>query len=165
MKSTENFSDKIKQLKDKIIAADVILIGAGAGLSTAAGFDYTGERFHKYFSDFEAKYNFHDMYSGGLYPFSTTEEYWAYWSRYIFINRYQDAPKPVYSQLLEIISNKDYFVITTNVDHYFRKRALTKNDCFILRAITVCFSAVNPVDRKPLTMNPQSMKWLNNRKI
>lgn len=118
-KFTENISDNIKKLKEKIRTADAVVIGAGAGLSTAAGFTYDGERFEKYFSDFRQKYGFEDMYSGGFYPYQTPEEYWAYWSRYIFVNRYMDAPKPVYENLLKLVADKDYFVITTNVDHCF----------------------------------------------
>ena len=109
----------MERLKAEIQGADAILIGAGAGLSASAGLTYSGERFLKYFSDFHEKYGITDMYSGGFYPFPTREEFWAYWSRYIFINRYQDAPKPVYDELLELVRDKDYFVITTNVDHCF----------------------------------------------
>ena len=109
----------MERLKAELQGADAILIGAGAGLSASAGLTYSGERFLKYFSDFHEKYGITDMYSGGFYPFPTREEFWAYWSRYIFINRYQDAPKPVYDELLELVRDKDYFVITTNVDHCF----------------------------------------------
>ena len=130
MKSTENISDNIEKLKEKIRTADAVVIGAGAGLSTAAGFTYSGERFEKYFSDFRKKYGFEDMYSGGFYPYQTPEEHWAYWSRYIFVNRYQDAPKPVYENLLKLIADKDYFVITTNVDHCFQKAGFDKKRLF-----------------------------------
>ena len=129
-KSTENISDNIEKLKEKIRTADAVVIGAGAGLSTAAGFTYSGERFEKYFSDFRKKYGFEDMYSGGFYPYQTPEEHWAYWSRYIFVNRYQDAPKPVYENLLKLIADKDYFVITTNVDHCFQKAGFDKKRLF-----------------------------------
>ena len=130
MKSTENISDNIEKLKETIRTADAVVIGAGAGLSTAAGFTYSGERFEKYFSDFRKKYGFEDMYSGGFYPYQTPEEHWAYWSRYIFVNRYQDAPKPVYENLLKLIADKDYFVITTNVDHCFQKAGFDKKRLF-----------------------------------
>ena len=129
-KSTENFSDNIEKLKEKFHTADAVVIGAGAGLSTAAGFTYSGERFEKYFSDFRKKYGFEDMYSGGFYPYQTPEEHWAYWSRYIFVNRYQDAPKPVYENLLKLVADKDYFVITTNVDHCFQKAGFDKKRLF-----------------------------------
>lgn len=111
----------IERLRRAIHDADAIMIGAGAGLSTAAGFVYAGERFRRYFSDFEAKYGFHDMYSGGFYPYDTQEELWAFWSRNIWINRYMDAPKPVYDDLFRLVQDKDYFVLTTNVDHCFQK--------------------------------------------
>lgn len=105
----------MERLKNALEAADAVIIGAGAGLSTSAGFVYDGERFHQIFSDFETKYGFHDMYSGRFYPYSTPEEFWAYWSRYIYINRYMDAPKPVYATLFQLAKDKDYFVITTNL--------------------------------------------------
>ena len=124
--STKSCSKQIERLRTALQDCDAVVIGAGAGLSTAAGFTYTGERFEKYFSDFAAKYGFRDMYSGGFYPFSTLEEHWAYWSRYISINRYADAPKPVYDDLLQLVSGKDYFVITTNVDHCFQKAGFDK---------------------------------------
>ena len=122
--------DNILQLKQELDTADAVVIGAGAGLSTSAGFTYTGERFHQYFGDFIAKYGFHDMYSGGFYPFDTLEEHWAYWSRYIYINRYLDAPKPVYQNLLELVRHKEYFVLTTNVDHCFQKAGFDKERLF-----------------------------------
>ena len=128
--STKSCSKQIGQLKEVLSYADTIVIGAGAGLSASAGFVYTGERFNKDFSDFEAKYGFHDMYSGGFYPYSTPEEHWAYWSRYIYVNRYMDAPKPVYQELLELVKEKDYFVITTNVDHQFQKAGFDKKRLF-----------------------------------
>ena len=126
----EDLSSKINRLKTEIDSADAVVIGAGAGLSTSAGFTYDGERFKKYFSDFEEKYGFHDMYSGGFYPYRTPEEYWAYWSRYIWLNRYMDPPAPVYDDLLSIVKDKDYFVITTNVDHCFQKAGFDKERLF-----------------------------------
>ena len=111
-------------------SSDAVLIGAGAGLSTSAGFTYSGERFDRYFSDFASRYGFRDMYSGGFYPYDSLEENWAYWSRYIWINRYMDAPKPVYSDLLNLVREKDYFVLTTNVDHCFQKVGFNKSRLF-----------------------------------
>ena len=105
-------------------------MGAGAGLSTSAGFTYDGERFRQYFSDFAEKYGFRDMYTGGFYPYQTPEKYWAYWSRYIYINRYLDAPRPVYKDLLRLLDGKDYFVLTTNVDHCFQKAGFDKHRLF-----------------------------------
>lgn len=130
MTSTESFSDNIKRLKEELQTADAVVIGAGAGLSAAAGLTYSGERFQKYFADFEAKYGFHDMYSGGFYPFESPEVYWAYWSRHIFVNRFTDAPTDVYTRLLDLVKRKEYFVITTNVDHQFQKAGFPKNRLF-----------------------------------
>jgi NAD-dependent SIR2 family protein deacetylase len=129
-KSTKSFSDNIIRLKKELATADAVVIGAGAGLSTSAGFVYSGERFKKYFSDFAEKYGFDDMYSGGFYPYKTPEEHWAYWSRYIFVNRYMDAPKPVYDMLFSLVKDKDYFVLTTNVDHCFQKAGFSKERLF-----------------------------------
>ena len=128
--STNSCSAEIDRLKQALQDADTVIIGAGAGLSTSAGFTYSGERFRKYFSDFAEKYGFSDMYAGGFYPFESMEEYWAYWSRYIYINRYQDAPKTVYADLLALVEGKDYFVITTNVDHQFQKAGFAKERLF-----------------------------------
>ena len=130
MRSTRDYSAEIERLKKEIQTADAIVIGAGAGLSTAAGFTYSGERFEKHFSDFEAKYGFRDMYSGGFYPFETPEERWAYWSRYIYINRYMDVDNGTYKTLFELMKDKDYFVITTNVDHQFQKAGFDKHRLF-----------------------------------
>ena len=130
MKSTDACYDKISRLNQELNTADAVVVGAGAGLSTSAGFTYTGERFQKYFGDFIAKYSFRDMYSGGFYPFDSLEEHWAYWSRYIYINRYMDAPKPVYNRLYELVKNRDYFVLTTNVDHQFQKAGFDKHRLF-----------------------------------
>lgn len=124
--------------------ADAIVIGAGAGLSTSAGFLYNGERFRRYFSDFEAKYGFHDMYSGGFYPYRTLEEYWAYWSRYIYVNRYMDAPKSVYNILYQLLKDKDYFVITTNVDHCFQKAQFAKKRLFYTQGDYGLFQCSKP---------------------
>lgn len=130
MKSTNACYDKISRLKQELNTADAVVIGAGAGLSTSAGFTYSGERFQKCFGDFITKYGFRDMYSGGFYPFDSLEEHWAYWSRYITINRYLDAPKPVYSDLFQLVQEKDYFVLTTNVDHQFQKAGFDKHRLF-----------------------------------
>lgn len=142
--STENISANIKKLKEALRIADTVVIGAGAGLSTAAGFTYSGDRFEKYFSDFHQKYRFEDMYSGGFYPFQTSEEYWAYWSRYIFINRYQDAPKPIYENLLKLVADKYYFVITTNVDHCFQKAGFDKKRLFYTQGDYGLFQCSEP---------------------
>ena len=129
-RSISSYYDSLAQLGRELDTADAIIIGAGAGLSTSAGLFYSGERFHKYFYDFAEKYPIQDMYSGGFYPFDTLEEHWAWWSRHIWINRYMDAPKPVYSQLYELVKNRDYFVLTTNVDHQFQKVGFDKHRLF-----------------------------------
>ena len=129
-RSTSACSGELDALRQKLAEADAVLIGAGAGLSAAAGFAYSGERFRRYFGDFAAQYHFADMYAGGFYPYGSLEEYWAYWSRYIWINRYMDAPKPVYSRLYDLVKDKDYFVLTTNVDHCFQKAGFDKARLF-----------------------------------
>ena len=130
MRFTRDYSAEIDRLKNEIETADAIVIGAGAGLSTAAGFTYSGERLQIYFGDFVEKYGFRDMYSGGFYPFPTPEEQWAYWSRYIYINRYMDIDNGTYKRLFELVKDKDYFVITTNVDHQFQKAGFDKHRLF-----------------------------------
>ena len=127
---TENCSRQIDRLKQVLGTADAVLIGAGAGLSASAGLTYSGERFERYFSDFHQRYGITDMYSGGFYPYDTLEEYWAWWSRHIFYNRYADAPVPVYQVLMSMVKNKDYFVLTTNVDHQFQKAGFDKQRLF-----------------------------------
>ena len=143
-KSTPDYSAQIKNLQAALREADAVVIGAGAGLSTSAGFTYDGERFEKYFSDFYARYGFSDMYSGGFYPYATPEEHWAYWSRYIYINRYLDAPKPVYDDLLKLVRDKDYFVISTNVDHCFQKAGFDKKRLFYTQGDYGLFQCSEP---------------------
>lgn len=144
LKSTGAYSEQIEKLKRELETADAVVIGAGAGLSTSAGFVYDGERFVQYFSDFKEKYGFRDMYSGGFYPYKSMEEHWAYWSRYIYVNRYMDAPKPVYSSLLELVKGKDYFVITTNVDHCFQKAGFDKKRLFYTQGDYGLFQCSEP---------------------
>ena len=154
-RSTGNYSDNIQRLKRAIDEADAVVIGAGAGLSTSAGFTYSGERFEKYFSEFREKYGFEDMYAGGFYPYETPEEKWAFWSRYIFINRYMDAPKPVYEQLLALVKDKDYFVITTNVDHCFQKAGFDKARLFYTQGDYGLFQCSVPCT--PVTYENENM--------
>lgn len=129
-KSTGTYSDNIIRLKKELKNADAVVIGAGAGMSTSAGLTYSGERFEKYFADFRKKYGITDMYYGGFYPYQTLEEYWAWWSRHIYINRYDVSVGKPYSDLLELVKNKDYFVITTNVDHQFQLAGFDKKRLF-----------------------------------
>ena len=147
-RSTAGFSVEISRLKNEIETADAILIGAGAGLSTAAGFTYSGERFEKYFSDFIEKYNFRDMYSGGFYPFETLEEHWAYWSRYIYVNRYMDVDNGTYKGLFELVKDKDYFVLTTNVVHQFQKAGFDKHRLFYTQGDYGLFQCSEPCCQK-----------------
>lgn len=147
-RSTAGFSTEIERLKNEIKTADAIVIGAGAGLSTAAGFTYSGERFEKYFSDFIEKYNFRDMYSGGFYPFESLEEHWAYWSRYIYVNRYMDIDNGTYKGLFELVKDKDYFVLTTNVDHQFQKAGFDKHRLFYTQGDYGLFQCSEPCCQK-----------------
>lgn len=130
MKSMQDCSKQIDGLKAALDNAEAVVIGAGAGLSASAGFTYSGERFRENFADFGEKYGFHDMYAGAFYPYASPEELWAFWSRNILINRYRNAPKPVYEKLYELVKDKDYFVITTNVDHCFQKAGFDKRRLF-----------------------------------
>lgn len=125
-----NTENGIEKLRDALDQTETVLVGAGAGLSTSAGFVYGGERFQKYFGDFYKKYYFKDMYSGGFYPYDTPEERWGFWSRNIYVNRYMNPPKPVYEDLFKLVKDKDYFVITTNVDHCFQKAGFDKQRLF-----------------------------------
>ena len=143
-KSTGTYWSEIERLKQVLEDTDTIVIGAGAGLSTSAGFTYAGERFQKYFADFEKKYGFHDMYSGAFCRYDTPEEHWAYWSRFITVNRYMDPPKPVYEDLFNLVKEKDYFVITTNVDHCFQKAGFAKNRLFYTQGDYGLFQCSEP---------------------
>lgn len=136
------------KLYQTLQSADAVIVGAGAGLSTSAGFTYSGERFQKHFADFIGKYGFADMYSAGFYPFPTEEEHWAYWSRHIYYNRYVPAPKPVYDNLLKLVLDKDYFVITTNVDHQFQKAGFDKQRLFYTQGDYGLFQCAKPCHQK-----------------
>ena len=145
---TGSHEENIQRLKSEIETADAIVIGAGAGLSTAAGLTYSGERFDRYFSDFKERFGITDMYSGGFYPFPDDETRWAWWARHIYYNRYIEAPKPVYQKLFERVCGKDYFVITTNVDHQFQKAGFDKKRLFYTQGDYGLFQSVNPSIRK-----------------
>jgi NAD-dependent SIR2 family protein deacetylase len=140
--------DNIRKLQQTLQKADAVIVGAGAGLSTSAGFTYSGERFQQHFADFIGKYGFTDMYSAGFYPFPTEEEHWAYWSRHIYYNRYVPAPKPVYDILLKLLKDKDYFVITTNVDHQFQKAGFDKQRLFYTQGDYGLFQCAKPCHQK-----------------
>ncbi len=145
----KNSEDAVSRLKTELETADAVMIGAGAGLSTSAGFIYTGERFQRYFPDFIAAYRFEDMYSGGFYAMRLpAKELWAYWSRYIWINRYTDPPKPVYEKLFELVKDKDYFVLTTNVDHCFQKAGFDRHRLFYTQGDYGLWQCSKPCHRK-----------------
>ena len=128
--STAAFSAQVERLREALDRADAVVIGAGAGLSASAGLTYDGERFERYFGDFAERYGIRDMYAGGFHPFETPEEYWAWWSRHIMVNRYERAPGPVYDALLKLVEGKDHFVLTTNVDHQFQLAGFDKKRLF-----------------------------------
>lgn len=132
-KSTETYSEQISRLRQVLDEADAVVIGAGAGLSTSAGLSYSGERFQKNFGDFIQKYGIQDMYSGGFYPFETLEEHWAWWSRQIMVNRYEAHAGEPYRDLLRLVQDKDYFVLTTNVDHQFQLTGFDKSRLFYMQ--------------------------------
>lgn len=135
-------------MKQALDSAEAVVIGAGAGLSASAGLTYSGERFEKSFGDFIQKYGIRDMYSGGFYPFETPEEYWAWWSRHIMLNRYERAPKPVYDDLLKLVKNKDYFVLTTNVDHQFQLAGFDKKRIFYTQGDYGLWQCSQPCHRR-----------------
>ena len=139
---------EIEKIKSVLENAEALVVGAGAGLSTSAGFTYSGERFEKYFSDFQARYGFSDMYTGGFYPYKTLEEHWAYWSRYIMINRYMDVTIPVYEKLFQLVKDKNYFVITTNVDHCFQKAGFDKSRLFYTQGDYGLWQCSEPCHKK-----------------
>lgn len=140
--------EQLSKLKNEIQSAEAIVIGAGAGLSTSAGFTYSGERFERYFFDFAKKYKIKDMYSGGFYPFPDSETRWAWWARNIYFNRYVEPPKPVYKDLLCVFKNKNYFVITTNVDHQFQSAGFDKKRLFYTQGDFGLFQSVDPKIQK-----------------
>lgn len=125
-----NYSDKLEEIRHQLDQADAIVVGIGAGLSAASGMSYSGSRFMKYFSDFHEKYGIEDMYSGGFYPFKTLGEYWAWWSRHIYYNRYDVPVGRPYRNLLEVVKDKNYFILTTNVDHQIQRSGVNKDRLF-----------------------------------
>jgi NAD-dependent SIR2 family protein deacetylase len=140
--------ERIGRLREALEQADVVVVGAGAGLSTSAGMTYSGERFDRYFADFSARFGIQDMYSGGFYPFPDDETRWAWWARHIYVNRYVDAPRPVYQRLLQLLDDKDYFVITTNVDHLFQKAGFDKGRLFYTQGDYGLFQCSEPCHQR-----------------
>ena len=138
------YRESIEKLREALNAADAVIVGAGAGLSTAAGYAYGGERFHAHFADFEERFGIRDMYSGGFFPFPTRQEFWAFWSRMIWLNRYTDDPKPTYQKLRQLLEGRDYFVITTNVDHRFQAAGFEKERLFYTQGDYGLFQCSKP---------------------
>lgn len=143
-KKEENKEDSLAKLQNALTESDAVFIGAGAGLSTAAGYVYTGERFDRYFGDFAKKYGIRDMYSGGFYPYSSMEEFWGFWCRYIWINRYAPVPSDLYEKLLSLVKDRDYFVLTTNVDHCFQRAGFDKHRLFYTQGDYGLFQSSSP---------------------
>lgn len=154
-------AEQLTRLKEELETADAVVIGAGAGLSTSAGLTYSGPRFYEYFSDFATTYGITDMYSGGFYPFPDAETRWAWWARHIYVNRYVDPPKPVYEDLLNLVGDKDYFVITTNVDHQFQRAGFDKKRLFYTQGDYGLFQSVNPLERETYDNEDWVMKAMD----
>ena len=142
------YEEQVRKLKEKMQNVEAIVLGAGSGLSTAAGFTYSGERFQKYFFDFAKKYPIRDIYSGGFFLFESPEEFWAWWSRHIYFNRYINAPSDVYGNLKKIVEGKDYFVLTTNVDHQFQRAGFEKERLFYTQGDYGLFQSSRPTVAK-----------------
>lgn len=162
--STEDYFQKIKKIKELIKDSDAVLVGAGAGMSTAAGMEYSGERFEKYFSDFRRKYGFSDMYSGGFYPYKTQEEFWAFWSRSIFVNRYEGEVGKPYGDLLELLKCKEYFVLTTNVDHCFQRAGYSKERLFYTQGDYGLWQCSKPCCQKTYDNKEAVLKMVKEQK-
>ena len=135
---------EVERLAEALSCADAVLVGAGAGLSTAAGFTYSGPRFERHFADFRERYGFTDMYAGGFYPYATPEERWAFWSRYVMVNRYDLGPNPLYVRLRKLLEGRDYFVLTTNVDHQFQLAGFDKQRLFYTQGDYGLFQCSKP---------------------
>lgn len=163
--TTGDFDSEINKLKEVFQNADAIIVGAGAGLSSSAGYDFGGERLQKYFGDFVEKYGMKDMYTGCFADFETNEERWAYWSRWAWINRYEPIPKDTHKKLLKLLEGKDYFVLTTNIDHTFQRAGFSKNICAIHRGILVCSNAQNHVIQISMIIMQLFKKWFGKKKI
>ena len=164
MKYTRNYSEQTDRIRLALRNAEAVVIGAGAGLSTSAGYVYAGARFHENFRDFEEKYGFHDMYSGGFYPYTSLEEYWAYWSRYVYLNRYLPPPKPVYGELLRLVRDRDYFVLTTNVDHCFQRAGFDQARLFSTQGVYGLFQCSVPCHHQTYDTEEQIRRMVAEQK-
>lgn len=143
-----SLTDKIAQLRKALDDADAVLIGAGAGLSAAAGLIMTGPRFTENFADFIAKYGFTDLYNAGFHQFDSLEEKWAFWSRHFMLDRYGDIPNATYDVLKNLVADKDYFIITTNVDHCFQRTGFDKTRLFYTQGDFGLFQCSVPCCKK-----------------
>ena len=152
--------EQLGRLTEELRRADAIVIGAGAGLSTSAGLTYSGERFDRYFGDFAAEYGIRDMYAGGFYPFPDDETRWAWWSRHIYVNRYVMPPKPVYDLVLDLVKGRDYFVITTNVDHQFQKAGFDKERLFYTQGDYGLWQCSTPCHKRTYDNKEKVVKML-----
>lgn len=160
----QNLEQRIDKAKELLTHADYILIGAGAGLSSSAGFEYGGKTFEKYFEDFLDKYKITDMYSGGFYPFKTSEEKWAFWSRMVYVNRYKSKANKLYVKLFDLVKNKQYFVITTNVDHQFQLAGFDKNKLFYTQGDYGLFQCSVPCHNKTYDNKELILKMVKEQK-
>ncbi|MGI6230537.1 MAG: SIR2 family NAD-dependent protein deacylase [Tractidigestivibacter sp.] len=146
--STRNFSAELARLQEAFDQADAIVVGAGAGLSTAAGFTYSGERFERWLGPWRKRYGFSDMYSGGFYPYDTLAEFWGYWSKSILANRYEAGVGKTYQQLVDLLSERDHFVLTTNVDHQLQLASEPHDKLFYTQGDYGLFQCSKPCHAK-----------------
>lgn len=160
IKNTDGREVLLGRLKNEVLNADAVVIGAGAGLSTSAGLTYSGERFDRYFYDFRDRYGIRDMYTGGFYPFPDDETRWAWWARHIYFNRYVEPPKPVYRDLLKLVKNKDYFVITTNVDHQFQRAGFDKSRLFYTQGDYGLFQSADSEHNRKTPLTYENEAWV-----
>lgn len=160
----EEYNSRIIQAKQAIEQADYIVIGAGAGLSTAAGLLYSGEKFKKDFKEFIEKYHFEDLYSASFYNFKTQEEKWAFFAKMIKLNRYNETPLKLYQELYEIVKNKEYFVLSTNVDGQFYNSGFDRKKVFEIQGDYSYLQCENACHNKLYNNKELVEKWIHNTK-
>ncbi len=159
----EEYKLRINKMKQLLKEADCILIGAGSGLSTAAGLKYSGENFQKNYKEFMQKYHFEDLYSASFYEFKTQEEKWAFFSKMILLNRY-NKPLTLYKELYDIVKDKNYFVITTNVDGQFEISGFDKEKIFAVQGDYKYLQCENACHNKLYDNSEIVKKWTANMK-
>lgn len=160
----EEYNSSILQAKQAIKQADYIIIGAGAGLSTAAGLLYSGEKFKKDFKEFIEKYHFEDLYSASFYNFKTQEEKWAFFAKMIKLNRYNETPLKLYQELYEIVKNKEYFILSTNVDGQFYNSGFDRKKVFEIQGDYSYLQCENACHNKLYNNKELVEKWIHNTK-